>query len=510
MCRASVPGSGRRTARGASSSTLRRPTSTRRPASPLTCHGSSWSCTQRIPFPSGARDGSMVSGCPTTTVASAGSSPTFGLVHRTRHTVEARRQVDDGRPSEALVTRPPRRLRQGEVDLHLGAAVAKRRCGSPEQRPVQLRGCGVADHRATGADPSRPTLPRAPPEKTRSTCSTRFSHVPPTRGCTRRARRPASSHRRRGSECRPPAPQRRSPAPCSPTRPHPGRGRCAAPRARSPRAPCATRTSTRASRAQRRAAAPRSRARRHGRAGGRASSRAPHRASTTIRCRARRTRSPRSEERVEHAAPLLAELSRVPVRRAQQERALAVGDAVAVGKSVLTYSSPCRARSSPSCACAGPPTHSGCQALNTSCRKPGSVISAVRMQPPNHSLRSSTQTSQPAFASSAAHARPLTPLPTTTASWSANERPELVVGDEPALLDAELLHRREHLGAALVGNVEPELVRLDPDRVEAALLAEHDRALRTDELGRVRLDRRRIVELRRDRAATRGGRACRR
>src|SRR5205807_9767127 len=40
--------------------------------------------------------------------------------------------------------------------------------------------------------------------------------------------------------------------------------------------------------------------------------------------------------------------------------------------------------------------------------------------------------------------------------------------------------------------------RLDPDRVDAALLTQDDPALGTDELGRVRLDRRWIVELRGD------------
>ena len=63
----------------------------------------------------------------------------------------------------------------------------------------------------------------------------------------------------------------------------------------------------------------------------------------------------------------------------------------------------------------------------------------------------------------------------------------------------ELLHRRQHLGAPLLGQVEPELLRLDANRVEPALLAEHDRAFRGDELGRVRLDRLRVVELRGDR-----------
>src|SRR5207248_1207570 len=149
--------------------------------------------------------------------------------------------------------------------------------------------------------------------------------------------------------------------------------------------------------------------------------------------------------------------------------------------------------------CTGPPTHSGCHALKTSWRNPGCVSSAVLMHPPNQSLRSSTQTSQPAFARSAAQARPLTPLPTTIASCSGiHDPPELVVSDEPPLLGAELLHRGEHRCAALFRDVEPQLVRLDADRVEPALLAEHDRALSADELRRVRLDRRRVVELRGD------------
>ena len=56
---------------------------------------------------------------------------------------------------------------------------------------------------------------------------------------------------------------------------------------------------------------------------------------------------------------------------------------------------------------------------STSWWKPGSVISAVRMQPPSQSLRSSTTTCQPARASSAPHASELIPLPTRTTSGSA-------------------------------------------------------------------------------------------
>src|SRR3954469_8758878 len=88
------------------------------------------------------------------------------------------------------------------------------------------------------------------------------------------------------------------------------------------------------------------------------------------------------------------------------------------------------------------------------------------------------------------------PLPTTTASCSdTGKLAELVVAHEAALARPELLDAREHLGIARFREVEPELLGLDPDRVEAALLAEHDPALRRHELGRVRLDRGRVVEL---------------
>src|SRR5689334_14005471 len=122
------------------------------------------------------------------------------------------------------------------------------------------------------------------------------------------------------------------------------------------------------------------------------------------------------------------------------------------------------------------------------------------MQPPSSSSRSSTRTPQPPRASIAAQASELIPLPTTTASATC-ELAELVVGHEPALACPKLLHAGEHLGVPLLRQVEPELLGLDPDRVEPALLAEHDPALGGDELGRVGLDRRRVVELARDRTA---------
>src|SRR5687767_7538104 len=92
------------------------------------------------------------------------------------------------------------------------------------------------------------------------------------------------------------------------------------------------------------------------------------------------------------------------------------------------------------------------------------------------------------------------PAPVTCQSMPG-ELAELGVRDEALLLRAQTLHGGEHLGVALLGELEPELLGFEPDRVEAALLAQHDPALRADELRRVRLDRRRVVELAGDRAA---------
>src|SRR3989442_4734331 len=178
------------------------------------------------------------------------------------------------------------------------------------------------------------------------------------------------------------------------------------------------------------------------------------------------------------------------------------GKRVAVGCSVFRYSRPRAASSSPSSACAAPPTQSGCQALKTSWRKPGSVSSPVRTAPPGSPSRSSTRTLQPPRASSAAQASELIPLPMTIASASATgELSKLLVRDEIPLARAELLHLCQELCVPFLRHVEAELGGLDPDRVQAALLAEHDPTLGADELGGIRLDRRRIVELAGDRAA---------
>src|SRR6185437_7495879 len=94
------------------------------------------------------------------------------------------------------------------------------------------------------------------------------------------------------------------------------------------------------------------------------------------------------------------------------------------------------------------------------------------------------------------HASEFTPLPTMIASCSATcELAKLVVRDEPALRRPKLVHSHKQVALFVVGEVEPELFRFDPDRVDPALLAEDDAPLGGDELGGVRLDRRRVMEL---------------
>src|SRR5215813_11091699 len=61
-------------------------------------------------------------------------------------------------------------------------------------------------------------------------------------------------------------------------------------------------------------------------------------------------------------------------------------------------------------------TNSGYDIEKRSCRKPGTVISSVRIQPPATALRSSTQTRLPLRTSIAAQTSELMPLPTITTS----------------------------------------------------------------------------------------------
>src|SRR5215468_2739461 len=60
--------------------------------------------------------------------------------------------------------------------------------------------------------------------------------------------------------------------------------------------------------------------------------------------------------------------------------------------------------------------NSGYDIEKRSCRKPGTVISSVRIQPPATAFRSSTQTRLPLRTSIAAQTSELMPLPTITTS----------------------------------------------------------------------------------------------
>ena len=104
--------------------------------------------------------------------------------------------------------------------------------------------------------------------------------------------------------------------------------------------------------------------------------------ATRARCRARRRRGRRSAgtTRPRRATPR-------PARR-RSPRSSGAGTWPRPRASASPSGGRCsgtRARAAPSSsassACAAPPTQSGCQALKTSCRYPGSVSSAVRMQP---------------------------------------------------------------------------------------------------------------------------------
>ena len=81
------------------------------------------------------------------------------------------------------------------------------------------------------------------------------------------------------------------------------------------------------------------------------------------------------------------------------------------------------------------------------------------------------------------------------------ELQELFVRQDAPLRRSLSLHLSQQLALPLLVKVEAELFRLDPDRIQPALLAEDDAALSADQLRRVGLDRRRIVELARDGAA---------
>src|SRR6266487_5329437 len=87
------------------------------------------------------------------------------------------------------------------------------------------------------------------------------------------------------------------------------------------------------------------------------------------------------------------------------------------------------------------------------------------------------------------------------APFALGELNELLVGQDAALRGSFGLHAPQQLALPVLVEVEPKLLGLDPDRVETALLAEDDAALGAHQLGRVRLDRGRVVKLARHGAA---------
>ena len=229
----------------------------------------------------------------------------LGLVDRARDAVEAGRHVHDRRPREPLVALPARRLREREVDLHLGAAVAEAaaRGGDgvrrvAEQAAVELRRRDVRDHGARRAD--RLAVGGADADGGAVAHDDRLDL----------GARPARAavvldqpHERVG-EARAAAARDRHAALLDGDRDHlrhePGRrrvraeARCGAPTARAGRGSAPRRTCRRASRGPRRAGCRRTRGRRAARAGGSPCRRAPCPSSTRARCRAARTRGRRS------------------------------------------------------------------------------------------------------------------------------------------------------------------------------------------------------------------------
>ena len=212
-----------------------------------------------------------------------------------------------------------------------------------------------------------------------------------------------------GSACRLPARQRRSPAPCSPSSHRRGRGLCGAPRARAARAPSRRRRSTRASRAPRRAAPRRTRApSRPSRRVAFKPSPAPclDQSSVPSTPKARSAFGKKRSSTPGHSGPSSTAFSSAVRSRKElspsgergRRREIGVDVAQAVAREVgleLRMHRP-----------ADPERVPGTEHVVEEAGL-GQLLGLDRAAEP--SLRSSTHTSQPAFASRAAHARPLIP-----------------------------------------------------------------------------------------------------
>ena len=107
-------------------------------ASPLMWRGASGSCSHRIAWPSGQRDGSSACGWPTQIVGTAGSMPRSASLRGLRHAVEAGRQMQQRDRAEPSAS-PCRRRRQRVVDLHVALAVAILRHRLGDRLPAASR-----------------------------------------------------------------------------------------------------------------------------------------------------------------------------------------------------------------------------------------------------------------------------------------------------------------------------------------------------------------------------------
>ena len=149
-----------------------------------------------MPLPSGARLGSIVSGCPHDDRRLGRQQAALGLVDGARDAVEAGRHVHDGRLREPLVAVPARRLGEREVDLHLGPAVAE---AAARRGDRVRRVCRAGGRRAASASRSRsrratrrPSRRRpcarrraAPSRTTTESTSTPVRHEPPLSSISR-------------------------------------------------------------------------------------------------------------------------------------------------------------------------------------------------------------------------------------------------------------------------------------------------------------------------------------
>ncbi len=109
----------------------------------------------------------------------------------------------------------------------------------------------------------------------------------------------------------------------------------------------------------------------------------------------------------------------------------------------------------------GEPATRGWTAAQTSCRKPGSVSSAVRFPPPIVSLPSITRTECPARAKVIAAASPFGPAPTTTASYLGIDHSERQ-RSEGSLENSNTLSGEVHVFGRRAGILSVRLGRMPP------------------------------------------------